>query len=348
MQTMLEPDPWQGSVCPYHEGFEWTHGLSNSKIYYAIFQQWPKLDLPQGYDYYIVGFNGEAVDLTWLQRQTSDNIICLFDGNDYGYALPNVTFLPFYYWHRQCRQLVEWFPLSRFKNIKYKVSSVCNRITQSKLIAFATVMQTFAEKDRLVILHNWLEEKSVHYRQPTGNVVLDNLSNYFYNNLLGLTINAETFVNNNRHNADPWTAIYQDCAVNLTNESFHYSLMQEQDLQYIHPGPYLTEKTFKCLVGATAFLPIGQFDTYGTLSRLGFKFDYPWDMSWDQDAGNISRLEKIVDVIKSINQYTALDLFEQTKESNIHNMNHIMSGDFFQQCEHANANTIEKIYAIIK
>lgn len=347
MQTMLEPDPWQGSACPDHAGFEWTHGLANRKIYYALFQQWPKEDLPPGYEFYIVAFNGEAVDLPWLQRQSHPNIICLFDGQSYGYSLPNVTFLPFYYWHRQCSKLVEWFPQSRPKNITYKISSVCNRITQSKLIAFTAVWQAFADKDRLVILHNWLEEKSIHYRQPTGNQVLDNLADYFYNNLLGTTINAQTFINNNRHNADPWTEIYQDCAIHLTNESFHYSFMQEQ-YEYIHPGPYLSEKTFKCLVGATAFLPIGQFDTYGTLSKLGFEFNYPWDQSWDQDPGNLSRLEKLVEVIRSLDSYTANDLYELTVKSSLHNQNHILSGEFFQQCERANFTTIEKVYAIIE
>ena len=42
------------------------------------------------------------------------------------------------------------------------------------------------------------------------------------------------------------------------------------------------------MLGATAFIPVGQFETYRTLETLGFRFDYDFDITWDLDSGNLS------------------------------------------------------------
>ena len=352
-KQMLVPDPWQGTKdnVPQFSGYEWIQQLPNKKIYFALFQGWTKQNLPQGYDNYIVSFHLEAVDIDWLkQQQVTGPIVVLFDGQDYDLKIPGVYFVPFYYWHYQLDTMIDWFGLQEKAKPNYKFSAVCNRITQSKLWITTKLLET-APDSSLVVLNSWLEEKNVHNWQPTGNVTLDNLTQIFRDSYLGKQIKIDDF-DNDQHNEQrttgtPWQPLYQDCAIHFTNESFHYSGMFENDQEYVWPGPFVTEKTLKCLLGGTAFVPVGQFETYKTLESLGFAFDYGFDTSWDNDPGNITRAGNIVNLIDCLNGVDIDQLIKFTKPSNEYNQNHIVSGQFFTRCNERNSESIEKINQLL-
>jgi hypothetical protein len=114
---------------------------------------------------------------------------------------------------------------------------------------------------------------------------------------------------------------------------------------WIEPGPFLTEKTLKCLLSGTAFVANGQADTYSALSNLGLKFDYNFDLSWDKDIGNLSRLSSIIQLICWLKPYSAMEIFEMTKNSTEHNFDHVWSGEFYQECERHNFKSIEQIFS---
>jgi hypothetical protein len=352
-KQMLVPGPCRGikDSIPQFPGYEWIQQLPNKKIYFALFQGWDKQDLPQGYDYYIVSFHLEAVDIGWLkQQQVAGPIVVLFDGQDYDLKIPGVYFVPFYYWHYQLDTMIEWFGLQEKAKPNYKFSAVCNRITQSKLWITTKLLET-APDSSLVVLNSWLEEKNVHNWQPTGNVTLDNLAQIFRDSYLGKQIKIDDFdnttQNKQRTTGTPWQPLYQDCAIHFTNESFHYSLMWEHGQEYIYPGPFITEKTLKCLLGSTAFVPVGQFETYKTLESLGLQFDYEFDTSWDNDPGNITRAGSIVNLIDWLNGCDLSQLIEFTKLSNEYNQNYIISGHFFSRCYERNLESIEKINQLL-
>jgi hypothetical protein len=192
-------------------------------------------------------------------------------------------------------------------------------------------------------LDDWLKEKNVHYREKTGVDVLDLLSETFFKKYFGQKFIVDEFVNG-KHNfqsvtANPWTAPFPEAALHFTNESFHYSAMGDTVL----PGPFITEKTLKCLVGNTGFVPVGQFDTYGTLAKLGFDFSYQFDTTWDADPGNLSRLVKIVELINTLTNYNATEIFEMTRESSNFNYEHVWSGNFNTTCQEKNNTTIDTI-----
>jgi hypothetical protein len=135
---------------------------------------------------------------------------------------------------------------------------------------------------------------------------------------------------------------FQNSALNFTQESHHYSYMIQNNKSYIEPGPFLTEKTFKCVLSQTAFIPVGQYKSYTCLENLGMKFDYgALDLSFDLDPGNLGRLEKIVTVIESLREWTAQELFEMTRESTLHNYDLVMNKTFWNNCEKLNAPSIE-------
>ena len=353
-KQMLVPLPVEGTqnTIPSFPGYEWIKQLPNKRIYFALFQRWPNRNLPQGYDYYIVSFHLEVVDIAWLaKQQVTGPIIVLADGQSYNFKIPGVYFLTFFYWHYQLKQIQEWFGAKVKTNPRYKFSAVCNRISQSK-IWITTKLLDVARESSLIALNSWLEEKNVHDWQATGNIKLDQLTQLFRDRYFGLEIKIDDF-DNATHNqqsitGNPWQPLYQDCAIHFTNESFHYSGMFENGQQYIWPGPFLTEKTLKCLLGATAFVPVGQFETYRTLETLGLQFNYDFDTAWESDSGNLSRAESIIDLIDNLNQFSVEQLVSKTQDSNGHNQNHIVSGKFFAQCQIKNKESVAQIFDLIR
>lgn len=351
---MLVPLPWEGSQddIPSFSGYEWIKKLPNKRIYSALFQRWPNQDLPRGYDYYIVSFHLEAVDIAWLtKQQVTGPIIVLADGQSYNFKIPGVYFLTFFYWHYQLKQMQEWFGVKEKINPKYKFSAVCNRISQSK-VWITTKLLDVAKESSLIVLNSWLEEKNVHNWQATGNAKLDQLTQIFRDQYVGQEIKIDDFdsatQNQQKITGTPWQPLYQDCAIHFTNESFHYSGMIENDQEYIWPGPFITEKTLKCLLGATAFIPVGQFETYRTLETLGFQFDYDFDTAWESDSGNLSRAEGIVTLIDNLNQYNVEQLVSKTQDCNRYNQNHVVTGKFFEQCHQTNEQSIAQIFNLIR
>ena len=345
--------PGQGiqDQIPIHPGYEWIKKLPNKQIYFALFQRWPNYDLPAGYDYYIVSFHLEVVDISWLKRQkVAGPIIVLADGQNYNLKISGVHFLPFFYWHYQLQKMQEWFGIKEKITPTYKFSTVCNRISQSKIWITTKLLET-AKESSLIVLSSWFEEKNVHSWHLTGSVKLDQLTQLFRDKYFGQEIKIDDFKNatHNQQNitGNPWQALYQDCAIHFTNESFHYSEMVEDNQVYVWPGPFITEKTLKCLLGSTAVIPVGQFETYKTLSNLGLKFDYEFDTQWDLDPGNLTRSNSIVNLIDHLNQCSVDELVAKTQKSNEYNQNYIVSGSFFKSCEQINEKSITQIVDLI-
>lgn len=348
MQQMLVPMPWRGTTDQISwTELQWLQSLGE-QAYCALWQRWPKDDLPTGYKLYIVSFHLEAVDINWVERQSElydANIVVLSDSNFYNWTPPaNVYCYTYYWWHEQVKLINQWFPSQKHKNLQYKFSTICNRITQSKLLIFTAIMN-HAKQYSLVKLSDWVDPNDG--RLPTNNVFLDGLMDQFYSQWGGKTISIDEFNqqtdNHHRYTADPWTPVYQQCALHFTNESFHYSLMMDHRGSYNYPGPFITEKTLKCLVGATGFIPVGQYDTFGALTNVGFKFDYGFSTAFDSDAGNITRLETLCHLVEDLATYSIDDLYQATEHSSKHNQKHITSGEFDYVCQTHNSSITSQV-----
>lgn len=345
MREMLVPAPWRGDAVEVAwQEMKWLR-LLPQRCYCALWQAWPTTDLPPGYDVYVISFHLEAVDVAWIQRQSkllTQPIIVLSDGQYYNTNFgANVFCYTFLTLHLQLQKMINWFGIQPTQAKTFKFSAVCNRITQSKIWTITKLLET-AQDHSVLVLHNWLEDKNVHGWQPTGHATLDQLTEVFRQKYLGQDISVDNFavsLNYQKHTGNPWHPLYQNCVINFTNESFHYSDMGN----HIWPGPFITEKTLKCLLGACAFVAVGQFETYQTLSQLGFNFDYFFNTSWDLDSGNISRLASIVELIDDLNQFDVAYLEQHTRDINLYNQNHIISGKFEQQCEAHNRQIVHTI-----
>lgn len=352
MNQMLVPCPWQGhpNQCDF-ANMSWLRDLP-SRTYLALWQRWPETDLPIGHDAYLVSFHLEAVDTDWLDRQCqrlAAPILVLFDGSyyDWPHAL-NLHPIPFFYWHHQCHKMVHWFgKVTEPKKKTHKASAFCSRITQSKLLIFTALAEYFESDQCFLVLSDWLEEKNTHHRALTGHKPLDDISAIFWSKYWGKIYSIDDYdqsLNHQSHTANFHTDPYQKTALHFTNESYHYSLMG----RHCRPGPFITEKTLKSLAAGQAFVPVGQYDTYGTLTRLGFQFDYDFDTSWDSDAGNLSRLASIMDLIKNLSNWSVADIEAAVTASSRHNLEHLNSGDFSKTCEQLNENSINQVLDMLQ
>jgi len=310
------------------------------------------INLPLGHSTYVLLFHQERFDTEWVMSQAariSEPIIVLCDGSDYDFPfLDNVYFYQYHSWHEHIHRIIQRFPNQQTRTIKYKISNICNRITQSKAIVFTALMEYIKREELLVKLSDWVELKNVHHWVPTGNSELDGLMSTFQSKWLGKTIAIDEFnnaIDNNQHvNSNPWQSTYLESALHFVGESFHYSRMINEFGDVIIPGPSFSEKLYKCLIAGTPFVPVGQFESYKHLRDLGFEFDYgELDLSWDNDPGNITRMQGIVNLIKSLANYTTNDIELMTRNSTEHNNDYVWSGDFRKKCQDNNEQTANKI-----
>lgn len=313
-------------------------------------------NLPLGSDLYVISFHYEPFDAEWVAAQAKRvqaPLVVLNEGSCYNYDLPpNVDFYQFIHWHKTLDNIICFHPQiqARSKTPQYQVSAICNRVTQSKALIFTAIMRYLPANERLVKLGAWIEDKNMHHWQHTGNTVLDDLLDEFRTVWAGHTIDIDSWDdvvhNTEDNNTNPWLPQYLDSALHFTNESYHYSLMADSGELSIRPGPNLTEKTLKCLVSATPFISVAQFDVYRNLQQLGFQFDYgDLDLSFDQQPGNLDRLVSLVQLIKGLDRFDRTELSQQCWHSSQHNQNHILSGRFNSICQQINSDTAEAVLA---
>jgi hypothetical protein len=333
----------------WHFWYPWLENLKNSRTFVHLSASWSKdkswpIQPDSGYDQYIL--SGDSGLPGW-----GEHVAELYHRPVFVIALPEVyqesrhrlvTYIPNIYYHKQLTVLKNNITAPADKKIIYKASALTARASQSKIIIFSA-LKNFLKEDSLLSLQNQIELTNVHHWTPTHNKQLDDLTLYFQQHWLGQELKLPNDAGDGlstNHGA------YTQSALNFTQESFHYSQMHDAEKNHteILSGPFVTEKTFKCLLSQTAFIPVGQFRTYEWFKLAGFKFDYGIDLSFDQDSGNITRLHKIVDLIRDLSNYSAQDLFEMSQPSSQHNYDMLSSGEFFDFCETSNALNLSLLY----
>ena len=342
---------WQDNASKFKQFnvYPWMEKIKNrTDIFCSFWCHWATPDLPNGYDYYLVTYHIETVNLDWIKKQQVDGkIIVVFPGKSYGLEFPNVEFIGYTELHNDLHKMIDWFGVQDTnQNKKYKFSTICNRVSQGKIWTTTQILES--EPNSLLILNtDWIEDKNVHNWTPCGVKYLDNLTNTFKNKYIDKKIvddfNNETD-NNQRKNSNPWQPYYTDSALHIVAGSFHYSFMDN----YIYPGPDIDEKTLKCLLAGIPFLPAMQFDVYNYLSIFGLNFDYKFDTSFDSDPGNLTRFEKLCKLIDKLSKMEIEEIVQSTSDATNHNREHILNGTFAKTCNEYNQQQVEKIFKALK
>lgn len=325
--------------------YPWIPYLKNKNIWLSLATGWrndgsyPEIP-PSGFEYYIIsgdslmfGFSEKIADATDAIAINLTGPLIMSD-----FTTSKVKYFPYTADHRRINRMPTNWPI--VKDIKYKTSALTNRVTQSKAIIFSALKTLLPSEDFVGSLHHsHTLLKNVHGWEMSGNATCDQYTKNFVENWLD---KKSILPDDDQVQGSYNNSAYLNSALNFTQESYHYSYMSNNGQNYIEPGPFLTEKTWKCLLSKTAFIPVGQAYSYKWLEQMGLKFDYgDLDLSFDQDSGNLTRIEKIINLISSLTQWSAMDLYEMTQCSSEHNYDHIMSGKFWQSCETFNQPTID-------
>jgi hypothetical protein len=306
------------------------------------------VELPPIYDYYLITFPLENINIPWLERQrqkVNGKFIVVYPGKNYNYHLDNTVFINYLEWHLHFDMMQNWHGVMQVNDKKkYKFSAICNRVTQSK-IWIATKLLKCNSSESLIYTNNWIEDKNVHNWQLTGNATLDDLTLEYKSKYIDRKINdGFTQTDNQQFNSNPWHDIYSSTAIHFVLSSFHYSFTVNPDnSNFICPGPDIDEKILKCLLAGTPFIACGQFDIYGHLSAIGFEFEYNIDLNFDKDPGNLSRFESIVNLVDQIDLLSIEDIVETTKKSSLNNRNYILKKGLHNACEKNNKTAVEQI-----
>ncbi len=329
-------------------GWNFLRELIGHRVFLASVD-WHNCDrknLPDEYPYYFVKTEGANVD--WIVRQAQrvqGTIFWMCQYRHYGVfdQIPNVVALPGIEWHYEFEGCKKDFASHVSKDIRHKLSILTHRQAENKILAMAAVAEHVGIENCLISLHNNIQQKNVHNFNITNKQLeyyLDVYLKKFYNRTYEINNDSDLrFDSYNFHHP-----AYTQCAANINNESFAYS----QQGNCINPGPVLTEKTIKCVMGETAILNNGQFDVYDSLTELGFQFNYGIDLSYDREAKDYDRMLGFIQMLKHISELSAVQLFEQTRESCLHNKEHVMSGKFYKTAEAVNHRSLEQILKIIQ
>jgi len=324
----------------------WVTNLKNKNGYLFLSARWKQDGSypntpPPGYDYYITHGDSYMFGFPEHLAQHVDGQIIHLTGS----IIPNsfdtdqIQYVSYNNIHQRIAGIPRTPTLS--KNIQYKASALTNRVTQSKAIVFAALKHYLGEDSVTSLHHSLYGEKNVHSWQPSGNNTCDHFAAMFQEqwNHVQLQLPQDDGIEGSYNNT-----AYQQAALNFTQESYHYSFTMQDGRSFCQPGPFITEKTWKSLLSSTAFISVGQAYVYQWLQSLGLKFDYgSLDLGFDQDPGNLTRIEKIIKLIESLHSWSAQDLYEMTKSSSEYNAEYVNSKEFWNTCERTN----ESLYQLL-
>jgi hypothetical protein len=304
---------------------------------------WPKFDLPLTYNQYFLSWHTEQFDLHWLRSQANHvyprPILVANDGViDLTIFPDNVKSVQWITWGDQLDQLVKEVGVCEQPTMpEYKISSLCFRISQYKNYISAYLLQHCDPTQLVLTYHKKLGKPEDLHGYPQGVAWLDELK---FDLLEPTWINFQDdfdWAKNTPVANGDWRSIpYENALVNFTNESFHYSASELDGTSFVYPAPYLTEKTWKPLLAGRPFLAVGQYNTYKTLNRLGLKTNFGFSTEFDQDPGDLTRIRDIFGTVDIILSTPIKDLYEQSYDSVVHNVQSIKNGNFTQACHREN------------
>jgi len=340
--------------------YYWLPDLSDKlgKTYCLTNLVWPNHNdikqTPQGYDTYVLTFHFEYPDFEWIKNfcdtMSSSKVLLIYPYNSCKYQIANLQIIEYESWF----MILDWYqkesgwPDVDFESKTKKLSSLANRISQFRTYVNAYLCQHWDHNDFVMSRHQWLaKEQDLYLLNYTGNVKIDAIIDFIKKSSMEQVVTPHgKFLNTPLANLNYQWEAYTDCYINSTNESVSSSSLCEHGEEYLMPGPYLTEKTMKCLLSKTAVLPAGQYNTYGYLQTLGFKFDYPWSKHFDSIKPDIDRFCEFFNVLDHIQALTINEVRDSVRNSCNHNREYIISGDCVKLVTNLNESNVNKYYHI--
>ena len=325
--------------------------LNCSDIWFALnVQQLSLVKIPtHQFKKIVISYHTEYFDVHDLHNFFQANLDCEFlflhDGIPETLWPVNVTSVQWISWGQQLDVAIGTYGIAdAVMPVTKLVSSLSNRHEFHKAAVTAFLQKHFCP-DQLILSWHDNRQRDLYYLDPDffmpesiQNLVLDPV---FQNQLpikFDNNFNQSPVANSNWHHP-----AYEQCAVNLTNESVYNSSSRINQQPNPLSGPYFTDKTWKPLLAGRPFLPIGQKNSIQSLEQLGLKFDWGLHLEFDRMSNDFDRMLGIYQCLDQLKTQSPDSILDQSRDSCEHNLDHIRSGRFRNRCNTANQSQVEKI-----
>jgi hypothetical protein len=285
--------------------------------------------------------------------------ICLADVEFYNYPLPsNVTFFKY----RHCHILLNIFLQNggatritpvKSKNISKKFSSRSFWNKQIRALVTACLLK-YARDDSIISWHNrsWM---------PHHDYLIDTIKqNPRYKDLAwdlldNVYLIDEWYASEHEYaiymSTGSLNTTYQTSLINFSNESTNFGLYQIDNVSYIRPGPFLTEKTWNPLIaGNILFSTAAPYVYQYLINDYHIPINYSIGLDFDYIQGDLDRFDAICKKIQELVDIPLNDLIDQNIDNCELIQKTVLNPDYIKQFDQYNRQQdlkiLEKIYQI--
>jgi len=247
----------------------------------------------------------------WCQMNPEVQFICLGDIDVYDWVYPdNLQFVDYRFFYCELAQLLELFrhtlvPVKN-KTYKYKFSSLSHRLRQFRAVVTAKLLSV-AKDDSIISWHNQDNmAPGIHSGLIESVMHMDCFKDLDWSFLHKTTAidnwdSSYQFKDHPHSILDARYPAYQEAFVNINNESFWFGWHHIDKIKHMTPGPYISDKTWKCISTGTMFINNGQPNTYNFLhEKYGIPFNFDIDLEFDTIPGDIDRMRAVLDTIDQL------------------------------------------------
>jgi hypothetical protein len=284
---------------------------------------------------------------------TEVQFICLADVEFYNFMLPsNITFFKYRHFHLYLKLFLEntdvidnLIPV-KFKKVTKKFSSLSYFNRQIR--AFVTVcLLKYAKNDSLISWHN--ESWSTQH-----DYLIDTLRcNPRYADLPWNLLDKKYHVDELTSAANYTTQrqlknfafeMYYTSLINFSNETAYFGLYQVDDLYYLRPGPFLTEKTWSpLLAGNILFSTASPYAYQYLINDYKVPINYSIGLDFDYILGDLGRFDAIDKKIQELSSINLKDLIDQNIDNCELIQKTIINPDYTKQFDQFNLQQDLKI-----
>ena len=287
------------------------------------------------------------------------NFIWLIDIDLYDFKIPkNIYYFKYRFWYVHLEAFLANYDVSKLifaknKNYKYKFSSFSFKLRQSRAL-ITTLLMTYARNESLI---SWHKADLDQIQIDLHEALIESLKNHHdFADLDWSVINNAILPDNfNRakntvlaNTLDIDNAGYANTLINFTNETDSYGYHNDGINEYIRPGPYLTEKTFKSLISGTIMISVGQPFIYDFLRNdYNLPLNYAIDLSYDNLKGDFDRLFELRKLIEKLASTPLADLIDSNIDICETIQHTLIDPDYIIELKKFNQQQDEKILNLI-